>query len=305
MTKKEVKEKEYLEFENFLEKYYLSSQKKSITSLFQKINALEEIKYSISTFYSSIKNENVKVNRHSYLTLLIRDFIVAINKGLSSIKEIETRSNQELILIQFSIFLVRDTYKISNIGSEEYFEILKQTLKSTYKKYRWKYEALDELLKIENLKNFIPQNDTSKSNNKIKTSKPIALSWNNENMQVDFFISDVIEVFKGIKNKRTLFNLFDRIENNFTINLPSDLLENFLVLFYFLDKQKVISCIGNRGLYTYLQNHLKATNGSVFPNSEFRKIRYNSFQNEKKKNKILDFLKPFNTYFPSGQMDDS
>lgn len=276
-------------FADFLEKYYLPSGKTEIVQLLNNISAYKPIEYAINEFYISTEMQNTH-NILSQLILTINDYIEAINRGLQIIENKELKKNSEKKILELSIYLIKETYQLSALSRLEYFEILKETIKKTYKKHSWDFSILDSLLNIENIKNYSNENvEVTKS--KIKLSKPFQIEWNSK-LHLDYFIDDVVNTFNGIKSKASLYKLFDKIDDDFEIHLNSKYLVTFLSLFYELHQRKTISIIGNRGLFVYLQNHLKPPIRDKYPKREFRKIRYEAFENEKIKNEILKAINP-------------
>ncbi|MBN2894003.1 MAG: hypothetical protein JXL97_19190 [Bacteroidales bacterium] len=274
---------------DFLEKYYLPSGKTEIVKLLNEISAYKTVEYAINEFYISIEKQN-RNNILSQLVLTINGYTEAINNGLQIISNKELKINNERKILELSIYLIKETYQLSTLPRLEYFEILKETVEKTYKKHSWDFLILDSLLNLENIKNYSEEIVEIKKD-KIKLSKPIQIEWNS-NFPLDFFIDDVVNTFSGIKTKATLFKLFDKIDDDFEIHLNSKYLVTFLSLFYELHQCKTISIIGNRGLFVYLQNHLKPHPRDKYPKREFRKLRFEAFENEKIKNEVLKTINP-------------
>lgn len=276
-------------FHDFLEKYYLPSGETEIVQLLNYISAYKPVEYAINEFYIAVEKQN-RHNILSQLVLTINDYTEAINNGLQIIANKELKINNEKKILELSIYLIKETYQLSALSRLEYFEILKETIKKTYKKHSWNFSILDSLLNLENIKNYSKEIVEIKKN-KIKLSKPVQIEWNSK-FPLDFFIDDVVNTFSGIKTKATVFKLFDKIDDDFEIHLNSKYLVTFLSLFYELHQRKTISIIGNRGLFVYLQNHLKPQIGDKYPKREFRKLRFEAFENEKIKNEILKTINP-------------
>ncbi|MFA5781398.1 MAG: hypothetical protein WC868_03915 [Bacteroidales bacterium] len=279
-----------MNFTDFLEKYYLPYQQSEIVILLNNISAYQTIEYTINEYYKSIEGHN-KHEIISQLVLTIRDYITAINKGLQTIEQDCAKATAEMQIIELSIYLIKETYNLSSLDRTDYFDILKQTIKKIYKKYSWDFSVLDSLLNLENLKNYSKEYNKQESISELKLSKPIQIDWKGS-LPLDYFIDDLVKVFKCIKSKSSVYKLFDKIDDDFEIYLSSKYLLAFLSLFYELHQCHTILVVGNRGLFVYFQRHLKPPKYDKYQNREFRKLRHEAFQNEKTKNEISKIIKP-------------
>ncbi|MBL7810823.1 MAG: hypothetical protein JNL57_01250 [Bacteroidetes bacterium] len=275
-------------FADFFEKYYLPHQQTEIVLLLSDLCIYSEIETSLNDFYettnSKHKNEIV-----SQFVLTIRDFTTTINKRLHDIEQSEHKNKIEQKIVELSIYLIRDTYYLSGLEQAEYFDLLKQTIKKTYAKHSWDFTALETLLNLDNINTFATT-ENKKRRNTIKLSKPIQLDWKSS-QPLDFFVDDIIKTFKGIKTKTQLYSLFNLIETDFKVELPSKHLLPFLTLFYELHECEAIKVIGNRGLFVYLKQHLQPPTKDKYPRREFRKLRHEAEVDEKTKNEISRMIK--------------
>lgn len=288
-------------FNELLDKYYLPTQQKRITELLMQIGIYNKVMTSLDKFFTTAESNN-SILITAQLALTVNESTVAINSGLKLLISPEKASVEEQI-VKFSICLIKETYELSKLSIDDYFALLKKTIMDAYDTHFWDFRALDSLLNIDNIKWYASDGQVNHNNTTaIATSKPLYLIWENENIPVEYFIDDVVKKFKGIVSKKSLFKLFDTIDEDFEIELSPLYLDEFLALFFFLNNSGVISTKGNKGLFKYLQQHIRPPEGDTFPKIRFSKVRYNAFQKEKRKTGIEKSLKPIvKRYCKNGQ----
>lgn len=239
--------------------------------MLDKFGVREEIESIIADFYETIERQD-KYETIAQFVFFITGFLSATNSELVAIKDLKERKVAEKQLIELGIFLIRDTYSKSNLNQNEYFDILKQTLKKTYKQKKWDFSGFDSLLNLENLKAYSVK-IKSPAQPKSSNSKPQGLNWCCK-YPLEFFADDLFKTFKGIKTKTNFFKLFDASKEIVSIELPQQYLSPILLLFYQLHKAGVLKVKGNRGLYKLIENHFVPPSGQSFPKRDFRKLRY-------------------------------
>ena len=288
-----------MNFVDFFEKYYLPHQQTEIVLILTDLSIYSDIETSLNDFYAATIDKH-KSEIVSQFVLTIRDFTTTINKRLHDIEASASKNKIEQKILELSVYLIRDTYKLSGLEQTEYFDLLKQTIKKTYTKHSWDFSVLETLLNLDNIRTFAAS-ENKKRRNTIKLSKPIQLEWKS-NQPLDYFIDDLIKTFKGVKTKTQLYSLFDLIEIDFKVELPSKHLLSFLTLFYELHECEAIKVIGNRGLFVYLKQHLQPPTNDKYPKREFRKLRHEAGENEKTKTEISRMIKHLlDKYCGSGQ----
>jgi hypothetical protein len=133
----------------------------------------------------------------------------------------------------------------------------------------------------------------------------VKLDWQGKK-QLDLFVDDLTKTFQGIKFRKQLYLLFDNIQPDFKIELPSKYLVSFITLFYGLHKNQTIKMTGNRGLFVYLRQHLQAPLKENYPKRDFRKLRHEAEQNKNTKNSITRIIKPLlDKYCRNHYLDNS
>lgn len=277
-------------FLNFTDRYYSSQQQKEIISLLQDLRIYSELEILINEFYRAAESEN-KNGIISQFVLSIKEFVETVNLRLLNIKPGREKLEIENIILELSTFLIRDTYQFSGLEMKEYFELLKLTIKKTYVKNSWDFSIIENPLNLHSSATLLLTEKKNTRSTAIKTSKAFQLKWQSD-IQLDLFVDDLVKTFVGIKSKKQIFLLFNTLETDFKIELPSKHLVGFLSLFYLLHSCGVIKVIGNRGLFVYLHQHLQAPENDRYPNRDFRKLRYEANQNKISKSKILKSINP-------------
>lgn len=293
-----------MSFVDFIDKYYIPSQKTEIYFILNNLCIYSDIETSLNDFYSSTKNKN-KIEIISQFTLTCREFVITIYKSIHNIIPNEQKAGIEQQLTVFTNYLISDTYQISGLSQLEYFGLLKQVILKTYKKNFWDFSVLETWLNPDHLKALTIQEKKNKNRYKNNISKPIKLDWQG-NMPLDLFIYDLTKIFNVVKCKKQVYNLFDQLKADFKIDLPSTYLLPFLTLFYELHKSAVIKVVGNRGLFVFLSQHLQAPLNDSYPKRDFRKIRQEGKTKPEIKKNISGKIKPLlDKYCNNGTPDDS
>lgn len=287
-------------FVSFLDRYCLPQQQIEIISVLDQLEIRLDIETIIDEFYDVVKSGN-KNEITAQFVLTVRDFITLVNSKLQNHIASEDKTNKEKKVVELAVYLIRDTFICSQLQRVEYFEILRQTVEKTYIKKGWDFSALGLLFNLDNIQAFAIQEKENKQHDKVKLSKPIQFKWMSL-LQFDCFIDDLVKTFSGVKTKTLLYKLFDLLETDFKVTLPSKHLVSFLILFYELHKCGVITVGGNRGLFVYLERHLAPPLNDKYPKRSFRKLRHEAEQNEKIKKEKLMMIKPLlDKYCSTGQ----
>lgn len=277
-------------FEFFLVKYYSPPQQAEIISVLNNLCIYREIESSINDLYCVANSKN-KIEIISQLTFAIRDFVATIYMPLHSMKPGKQKARAEQKIAELAVNLIRDTYQLSGFGLSEYYNFFMLTIRKINASYSWNFSVLEKLLNFDRTKAFDLEEKEKNNLNTIKLSKPVKLVWQG-NRQLDLFIDDLIKTFKGIKCKKPVYFLFDEMKIDFKIELLSKHLLPFLTLFHDLHDRGAIKLIGNRGLFVYLHQHLRAPQNDQYPNRDFRKMKHEALQNENVKNNIYQIINP-------------
>lgn len=258
-------------FQQFLQENYNEAGCSKVNFLLDRFGIKEEIESIIADFYETIARQD-KYETIAQFVFFITGFLSATNSKLVAIQDLKERKAAEKQIIELGIFLIRDTYSKSNLNQNEYFDILKQTLKKTYKQKKWDFSGFDSLLNLENLKAYSVK-IKSPASPKTSNSKPHGLNWCSK-YPLEFFVDDLFKALKGIKTKTNFFKLFDASKERVPIELPEQYLSPLLLMFYQLHKTGVLKVKGNRGLYKLIENYFVPPAGQSFPKRDFRKLRY-------------------------------
>lgn len=281
-----------MNFTDFLDKYFLPDKQNRIILLLKKLEIFQDIVGIVDEFY----NDTYGTKKYKTIVCFsdtVREFIVVINNKLQNFPKDAEKEKLEVEIIELAIYFIRETFILLGLPKDEYFDILKYTIVKTYKKHEWNFEELKRLLNLDNIEAYEHQHYQiqTKQEEKIKLSKKIRLVWNTE-YQLDFFIDDIANTYRGMKGKSNLRLLFDPIATNFKVQIKSAHLESFLTLFSELHENRVFVLEGSRGLFKYLEAHIEPLQGDIFPNRPFRKIKYEASQKEEIKNTIYKQVKP-------------
>lgn len=260
-----------MEFPQFLEKYYLHSQIQQLTNQLNELGIYMSIAETIREFYVENPERNVD-DFHTQLILTISEFVTITNNALAKVKNLDEKFEYQESLTYLSVYLIKETYQISQYSKSKYFNVLRTTLQKVYKKHGWNFEALSEMLRLDRIEQIEHDNQESKSTKVIRT-KVTFFEWNSK-IPIDLFYSDVKEYFK-LKSLKELYYFFQYVVSDFSISLKPDLLLHFIILFdkLYYCESKIILIKGNKGVLAYLQKHLKPTTGA-FPKKDFRKLKH-------------------------------
>ena len=260
-------------------------------------NIYNPIKESINEFYGEVKVGN-SYEIITQLVLTISDYTCSANNLLKDVRNADVKMKYQITLTELGIYLIRETYDVSGYSKEKYFRILKSTLRKVYHKHKWNFEELDRLLHLDTIEKFAEDNISIDKGNEV-VDKKICLDWIG-GKPLDLFIADFKMFFK-IKNNKAIQYLFQPVVNQFEIYISPDQLPPLLFLFDSLHNNKVIKVKGNRGIFSYLENHIKPLK-NTFPSREFRKVKYDLSKNEKLSKDIeLVISKIFGKYLNAGQ----
>jgi hypothetical protein len=259
-----------MKFKDFLDKYYLTTSAKEVTTILTKLKIYGQVSQTIDEFYIESPTKDVQ-SFDLQLILTISDFVSTINTALSLVNKIETKAKYQNKLTELGIFLIKETYKISNYSKKKYFKILRTTLQKVYKKHNWNFDELNNLLRLDIIEKIESENLVSKTNNSIKSTSTF-LEWNEDAPHIDLFLSHLKSYFK-INKLSSLRLLFQPVIKDFEIEISKKHLKGFLVLFEQLHLTKTIKIKTSRGLFTYLQSHLISKENDL-PLQDFRKYKF-------------------------------
>lgn len=276
-------------FVDFLNKYYPSEQQHEVIFMLNQHGIYQNIETSLYDFYKSVGNRS-HTEIVEQLVVTIGEFVSNTQKPLVNNKSEPQSQLMKKHVSDLAIHLIKDTYRLSGLESSTYTDLLTQVIRNTSYKNSWDFLILESLLSFDDFQ--APEvSKKAKNNDKKKHSKPLRLDWNG-NHPLDFFMDDLIKIFKGVKSKRKLYQLFQNNALDFKIEMPSKYLLSFLNLFYHLHECGTIKVIGNRGLFIFLNRHLQAPPNDLYPQRDFRKLRCESSNNNYSKQKIFTVIKP-------------
>lgn len=286
-----------MKFKDFLDKYYLTTSAKEVTTILTKLKIHEQIAQTIDEFYIESPSEDIQ-SFELQLILTISDFVSTVNTALALVNKIETKTKYQNELTKLGIFLIKETYQISKYSKNKYFKILRTTLQKVYKKYNWNFEELNNLLRLDIIEQIESENSIPKTRNTIKFTSTY-LEWNEDAPPIDLFISHVKEYFK-IKSISSLRMIFQPVVNAFEIEISKKHLMGFLVLFELLHQSKTITIKKSRGLFKYLQSHLVSAKNDL-PLKDFRKSKFDFKEKHENYKAFVSVInKEFSKYFLKG-----
>lgn len=287
-----------MNFNYFLNKYYLPSQLDQLKGFLKETHMYNPIKETIAEFYKEAEANSIE-DLNTQLILTISDFTCCVNNFLKEIPNPDQKKKYQIILTELGIYLIRETYKISGYSKEKYFKIVKSTLRKIYLKHKWDFDELDRLLHLDTIEKFAEENKIHLKDAKDVVTKSIFIEWKGKG-HLDFFIADFKSFFKA-KNSKAVQYLFQPVITQFEIHIVPERLPHVLLLFDILHKEKIIKVRGSRGIYNHLENHLRPAKGS-FPGREFRKIKYEISQNERLYKEIESRVQStFGKYYSNGR----
>lgn len=85
-----------------------------------------------------------------------------------------------------------------------------------------------------------------------------------------------------IKRPSNIFQLLDKPRENLKISWNEEYLDELSHLIYLLHKEDLIGCIGNRGSFSAVENHLYDFKDKKIKNGTLRKLSYKINKNWKK-----------------------
>lgn len=276
-----------MNFALFLNKYYSHNQQVELLSLLDKLNIFRDIESAFNNFYLALKskNQNEIISKYSQST---RDIVTCIVKSIKLQVPLGYKAKKIAVL---TANFIRDTYMVLDLEFPEFFNLLVKSVKSTCLTNSFSISVFEKLLNRSKV-NALVSNKAEKGNDSLNnTSKPLKLDWQGKK-HLDLFVDDLTKTFYGIKCRKQLYRLFDNLENDFKVELPSKYLVSFITLFYDLHKTQTIKVAGNRGLFVYLRQHLQAPLKEYYPKRDFRKLRHEASKKNNTRLKVDSLIKP-------------
>jgi hypothetical protein len=275
-------------FAQFLEIYYLPQQRAEIMVLLNDLCIYDGIEPVMDDFYNAVSSNN-KSEIATCLAAAASTFLILVHEPLRCMQPGEHKNRVKRHFATLAAYLARHACQLSGLGLLACFDLLLQATRETYSKKGLDLSVLEELSGFDCMQKTASVQEQKPSFDSAAFSKPVRLEWQSEK-PLDFFADDLVKIFKVAKKQ--LYLLFDTIKTEFKIELPSKYLSPFLCLFCQLHQSGVVKVHGNRGLYVYLRQHLRAPVQDSYPKRDFRKLRHEAEQNETEKNNISRIIKP-------------
>lgn len=258
-----------MELTILLEKYYLPSDKERLLGIMNSLGIHDGIAASILEFYCECPLKDPEAF-NSQLVLTINEVITITNKALSELQDTVQKNEFRNELTILGVYLIKETFEKSKYSKTRYFKILRTTIQKVYKKNNWDFTELEKLLRLDRIEQLQNDNNDNSRTTLIKSNSTY-LEWKGHKA-IDIFYDDVKNYFQ-IKNISPFYLMFQPMDSEFEIQIKTEQLMTFILLFEKLHKSGTIKIKKSRGLYKYLQAHLKPVTG-VFPLKDFRKLKY-------------------------------
>ena len=294
-----VRDAYFMTFDQFLDNYYSHPQQAELLVLLDSVNMYADIESTLNDFYMAVASKN-KNEIISQFALSTREFVITLFKPFQDQKVHEPVKQVFKKLAVLTANFVRDTYRFTELEFSEYFNLLIKTVQKTCQKNSIDSLQIEKFFCHNRINAIIVKEMACMPACRNHMSKPVKLNWHGEK-HLDLFIDDLSKTFTGIKCKRKLYFLFDGIISDFKVELPVKHLVSFLTLFHYLHEAGTIQVVGNRGLFVYLQLHLRSPAHEKYPNRDFRKLRHEAAQKANAIMNTMKFLKPVLDKYASGR----
>ncbi len=259
-----------MNFDQFLNTYYLPSELKSLQTFLQSNGLFSEAEKIIDQFFINTRFPELE-SSIVQVVLTIRDFTVLANSFISQQSDLTSKEESQSHFIRLAVYLIKETYEISGLSKRQYFVILKSTLKKVYHAHGWNFDELTKILNLDVIEQYSSDKIEHKITGRSILTKAVSFIWLSK-VHLDIFVTDFSNYFKVSKAK-DVHLLFQSVIHEFEIKISPKRLHHLLVLFDTLHKKRTIKLSGSRGLFSHLENHFKPSEGT-FPGMEFRKLKY-------------------------------
>lgn len=286
-------------FDQFLDNYYSHPQQAELQVLLDSVDMYADIEATLNDFYMAVASKN-KNEIISQFALSTRELVITLFKPFQDQKVHGPVKRTFKKLAVLSANFIRDTYRLTELEFSEYFNLLIKTVQRTCQKNAIDTVPIQKFFCHNRINAIVVKEIACRPACRSYISKPVKLNWHGEK-HLDLFIDDLSRIFTGIKCKRKLYFLFDGIIPDFKVELPVKHLVSFLTLFHYLHESGTIQVVGNRGLFVYLQQHLRSPVHEKYPNRDFRKLRHEAAQKTNAAMTTMKLLKPLLDKYAPGR----
>jgi hypothetical protein len=259
-----------------IDEHFLASDKKEVFSLFQKYKLFDLITEHTRQLELHLQKA-VLNNKGAPITIIstaTSNLLISVNSQLANITDPEEKRKIEQVTASLGIRILLSVITYFPEQAEQILEAVKESLELTSELRSYKFEAIKELMNLEDLQMALQSMTGSRQAKEIRRvgqNGIPTLTWT-ERCHVDFLTNE-LKKREWIKSRSQFSKLFGNKDQGLIINWNMDHKYELARLLFKLHEDDFIRAIKTtRGLFSIAERHIRDYNNKPLTKNALKKI---------------------------------